>query len=456
MTVSGRVEALVRPFRPLVDRLFPRGALLLSTLTLATYALGLVRNKVQAEAYGLSSELDAFLYAFFIPEIVFDAIATSGLAAPFVPILVRLRRDDPTGGIRFAQTAITTIVVVMAVVALLIAAAAPQLASTFASGFDPATRALYADLLRVAALIQVLFAMSLGLRELLVAERRFLAYQLAPILYYVGIIGGTVLLAGRLGIWAAAVGAVAGAVLHVSAALVGVVRLGFPLRPRLAIWTAPFREFVRLMAPKMVSTPIEPLLFQQFNGLATAFAAGSLGALSFGKDFQGAPVSVIGIAFSLAVFPVLSQAAAAGDRDGFIRLLRRNVITVAGLSVLAAIALVIVAPLFVRFLTGGGFDAEDARLTTLAITGFAVSIPFDALQYPLARAIYATENTTLQVLASLAGLVVGVAVATALAPSLQLIAIPIAYTGATATKVVLMSVAVVYRVRRLGVSVASG
>jgi putative peptidoglycan lipid II flippase len=449
VTPSGLIAAVRWTVQSVLDRLFPPGAVLLAFLTLATYALGFLRNKVQADAYGLGPELDAFLYAFFIPEIAFDVIAASGLAAPFVPILVRLRAEDRAAAVKFAQTAMTAIVVAMTILAVAMVIAAPASAGLFAASMTPAARALYTDLLRVAAIIQILFATSLGLRELLVAERRFLAYQLAPILYYVGLIVGTVLLADRLGIWAAAVGAFGGAILHVSAPLIGVLRLGFPIRPRLAVRTQAFREFARLMAPKMISTPIEPILFQEFNRLATAMVAGSVGALSFGKDFEGAPVNVIGVAFSLAIFPVLSMAAANGERGAFIRLLRRNLIVVGSLSVLAAGALVVLAPIFVRFFRGGAFDAEDEALTTLAITGFALAVPFDALQYPLARAIYATRNTSLQVLASLGGLVVGVVAASLLAGPLQILAIPVAYTLATGTKVVLMAIAVVIRLRGL-------
>ena len=104
---AGLAASIARPVRPLVDRVFPRGALLLSTLTLATYAMGLLRNKVFASAYGLGTELDAYLYAFFLPEIVFDVIAASGLTAPFVPILTRLRRDDAASSQRFAPSAST-------------------------------------------------------------------------------------------------------------------------------------------------------------------------------------------------------------------------------------------------------------------------------------------------------------------------------------------------------------
>ena len=76
--------------------------------------------------------------------------------------------------------------------------------------------------------------------------------------------------------------------------------------------------------------------------------------------------------------------------------------TIGGLAVVAAGLLVVLAPLFVGFFRGGAFDAEDERRTLLVLGAFALSVPFDALQYPLARALYATRNTSLQVLASLA------------------------------------------------------
>jgi len=446
---AGLAASIARPVRPLLDRVFPRGALLLSTLTLATYAMGLLRNKVFASAYGLGTELDAYLYAFFLPEIVFDVIAASGLTAPFVPILTRLRRDDAASAQRFAQTVVTSIVLVMTVVAVIMALLAPWIADVAAASFDPSTRALYADLLRVAAVIQVLFATSLGLAEILVADRRFLAYQLAPILYYTGIVVCTYLFHARLGIWAAALGAVVGACLHLGARVVGVRRIKFPLRPRLAVHTGAFREFVRLMVPKMASTPIEPIQFQVFNYLATGLAAGSVGALSFAKDFQGAPVNVIGVSFSLAVFPVLSMAAAAGDRAQFTAVVRRNLVTVAGLSAIAAVLLVLLGPLFVSFFRGGAFDAEDERLTLLALGAFALSVPLDSLQYPLSRGLYATRDTKLQVLASFAGLAVSITVSWTLVGSLGIVAIPVAYAAATGTKSALMGIALAARIRTM-------
>ena len=61
-------------------------------------------------------------------------------------------------------------------------------------------------------LTPIVFAASIALGEVLVAERHFVFYALAPILYNVGIVLGTVLLHDRIGIAAAAVGAVIGVV----------------------------------------------------------------------------------------------------------------------------------------------------------------------------------------------------------------------------------------------------
>ena len=65
-------------------------------------------------------------------------------------------------------------------------------------------------------------------------------------------------------------------------------------------------------------------------------------------------------------------------------------------------------------LGGGKFTAEDVAVTSAVVAAFALSVPFDALAYPLSRGLYATHDTLRQVLASFAGLGAVVVVATTL------------------------------------------
>ena len=450
------MTAVVATVRALLDRVFPRGAILLSVLSLGYFATGIIRNRVFANTYGAGAELDAYNAAFRIPEIALDVLVAAGLTAPFVPIYSRLRHDDgdePAND--FGRTVMTGAVGLMAIASIAIFIAAPWLAGVIAEGFDPATQDLYVQLLRINCLAQVMFAASIALGEVLVAHRRFLFYALAPILYTTGIILGTVLFAGRFGVAASAWGAVAGAAAHLAIRAIGTTRTSFRIRPAFAVRTAAFREFVRLMIPRMFSVAIDPLTITYFTRVAAGLGVGAVSALNFGLDYQVLPVSLIGVSFSLAVFPLLSAAYADGDRSTFSAILTRNLLTIGALTVLAAVALFVLSGTLVHVLLGGGkFTADDVAVTSAVVAAFALSVPFDALAYPLSRGLYATHDTLRQVIASFAGLGAVVCATTLLAPEFGILGIPLGYAAGVIAKDILLALFLAPRVRRIGVSPA--
>lgn len=445
----GRNSRAATSARAVIGRFLPQGAILLSVLSFAGYAMGLVRDRIFARTFGAGTELDAYNAAFVVPELLFDVLIAGGLAAPFVPIVLKLRAEDSRAADDFARTILTLAVVVMAPLAVVLFLVAPLTIDLVAHGFDDRQRVLYTNLFRIMCVTPLIFTVSIVLGEMLVAKRRFLFYALAPLLYNGGIVAGTILLGSRIGIYAAAFGAVLGALLHLAIRAVGVARADFRIRPRLAVRTAAVREFGALMLPRMAGAPIEPLTFQFFTNVASGFVAGSVSSVSFARNFESVPVSLIGVAFSLAAFPALSAAAAVGDRGRFVRILRMNVLTIAALTVLAAVALFVLSRFLISFLLGGGaFDAEDVDRTALLLAAFAVAVPLESLTYPLARAIYATRNTALPVGASVVGLVVTVVVTQSLAPSLGLVAVPIGFAAGSAVKVALLGAIVPLRLRR--------
>ncbi len=197
------------------------GALTLSVLTFASYVMGLLRDRAILTEFGASREVDAFKAAFIVPELSLSLVVASGLAAPFIPLYSGLARQRPAEAHHFAQTIGTLAVGAMVLVSALLWFAAPLTADLVVPGFDRAERTLYVDLFRVMLLGPVLFAASIALGEVLLAERRFLFYGLAPPLYNGGIVAGTVVLAGPLGIFGPAWGAVLGATAHLAIRVVG-------------------------------------------------------------------------------------------------------------------------------------------------------------------------------------------------------------------------------------------
>jgi putative peptidoglycan lipid II flippase len=447
-------ESLVRRLARSLRTVLPTGAVILSILTFAGYAMGLVRDRLFFRTYGLGPELDAYNAAFILPELALDVLVASGLVAPFVPLFTGLRAESADAASAFGRSIFTLAVGVMGGTSLLLIVFAPQTADLIAPGFDAGERAMYVDLFRLMCLTPVIFAASIVLGEILVAERRFLSYGLAPLMYNGGIVAGTLLLGESLGIFAAAVGAIAGAVLHLAIRLIGIRRTAFLPRPTRTLRVRGVREFLVLMAPKMLSHPIEPLTFLYFTSLASRFEEGSISSVSFARNFESVPVSLIGASFAIAAFPLLSAAAASGDRATFRRVFRINLLTIAAITTAGAIGLFFTARLVIAIFLGGDVDDTDTTRTAAILAVFAIAIPFESLTHLLARALYATRNTILPTIASVAGFATVVLAAETLAPSIGLSAVPLGFACGMAVKVGILSVALVPRMARIGRTVA--
>lgn len=432
-----------------MGRYLPQGAALLSVLIFGSYVMGLVRDRIFAQTFGAGAELDAYNAAFVLPELLLDVLVEAGLAAPFIPIFLQLRSAaDGHEGDRFARTILSAAVGVMGVAAVVMFVFAEQTTGFIAPGFEGAQRELYVDLFRLMLATPILFAASLTLGQVLLAEQRFFWYGIAPLLYNAGIIVGTVLFSDGLGIYGPAIGAVIGAAIHLASRFIGLRPSRFRIGPGWSFRMPAVGEFVRLMLPKMVSHPVEQMTFLFFTAIASTLVAGSVTAVSFARNFQSVPVTLIGVAFALAVFPALSTAHAVGDRRGFLRLVGTNLVSIAVITTASAIVLAIVGELAIRVLLGGGaFDAEDVALTSLVLAAFAISIPFESLTHLLSRAIYATRHTLLQVLASLAGLGITVLATQLLLAELGIVAIPIGFAIGQVAKVGLLGLALAVRLR---------
>ena len=84
---------LKRRLAAITSSTLARGAIVLSVLTFAGYAMGLVRDRMFARTFGAGAELDAYNAAFVLPELALDVLVAGGLVAPFVPVFIGLKTE---------------------------------------------------------------------------------------------------------------------------------------------------------------------------------------------------------------------------------------------------------------------------------------------------------------------------------------------------------------------------
>ena len=441
---------LVDRARKLATKALPKGAVILGTLFVVNAGSGFLAKKVLGHVFGAGPEQDALWSAIALTSFPVTVLVLGGVIGPFLPLFVGLKGEADSAARDFARTILTFALIATGIAMGLLFVFAPLIAPIAAPGFVDSQRDLYIGLIRTVALGQIAIAASMVLGEILIAERRFISYGLAEFAQYAGLAAGALLLSPALGIYGAAVGFLLGAMGHLGVRLVGIYRTTFRPNISLAFRTKGVGEFLILMLPNMVSRGLTALFVLYFGQIASTLATGSITSVNYAQDFQSTAESVVGVSFALAAFPVLSAAAAAGDRRAFTRAFRTNLLTIGFLSILAAVILAVFSGVIAGLFRGGAFDDTDVSRMSMILALLAISVPFECLVELYARAIFATHDTREPMLAIAAGFVVGVMTTTALTGPVGLAALPLGYLAFRVVHLATLAIFLRPRVARIG------
>jgi putative peptidoglycan lipid II flippase len=373
-----------------------RAAGLVMALYVASRALGLLREMVISHQFGTGGDLDAYLAAFRLPDILFQIIAGGALASAFIPTYAGyLTRSDEKGGWRLASSIINLVLILTTVLAALAIVFAPWLVRTvIAPGFGPARQALTVQLMRLMLITPIIFGVSGVMMGILNARQHFLLPALAPIVYNLGIIAGAIFLAPTMGVRGLAVGVVAGSLGHLLVQVPGLVRQGMRYFLILGVGDPGVHEVGRLMLPRVVGLAAVQINFLVNTILASGLVAGSLSALNYAWLLMLLPQGVFAQAVATAAFPTFSAQAARGQRDAMRSTLTATLRAVLYLALPATVGLVVLRePLVELVFQRGAFTGRSTQMVAWALGLFALGLPAHSVVEIVVRAFYAMHDT---------------------------------------------------------------
>lgn len=389
-----------------------RAALMVMFFLAVGKIVGVVDDLVKARVFGTSAQLDAFVAAGGLPELLNTVISGGALAAPLIPVLTSyLSRNDQEGSRRLTSGVINLALLATAVLAVLVALFAPWLVrNVVASGFSSTQQALTAGLMRFMLISTLIFAVSGTVMSILHAHQHFLLPALAPIFYNLGIIGGAVFLARPWGVWGLAVGAVVGSVMHLLIQVPGLLRYQVRWRPVLSLNDPALRRVLRLMGPRVLTLGVVQINSLVAVRLASELSEGSVSALNFGWRLMQMPETIIGTAIATAVFPTLSELATLGHTRQLRDTMSATLRVVLAMGLPAALGLALLGRPLIELLFGGGrFGDASTDAVLAALGGYTVGLVGHAALEVTARAFFARQDTRTPLVVAVLGMMVTIA-----------------------------------------------
>ena len=383
---------------------------------LAAKIISLVQTLIIAQAFGVGRDLDAYVAANRIPELIVILISGGALTHAFIPVFSGfLAKGDLDSAWRLSSHLINSIFTLALLLSAIVFALAPWLVDhVVAPGFDGPTAQSTVDLMRILLLSTIIFAVSGIFSGILNSHQHFLLPALAPIMFDIGILIGVIFLLPRFGINGIAYGAVLGAGLHFSIQIPGLFR--YEMRWRLELgWSNPqLWRVIRLMLPRIGGLGVFSLNFLVMNNIASRLGAGSVSALDWGWRLMQIPQTLIGTAMGIVIFPTLAALSElddlSGKRDAMSGALRFILIC----SIPSAIALILLGRPLISLLERGAFDASASALVYSTLSMFTLGLIVHSALEIIARSFYADKDTLTPLFAALGGALINFGLAFAL------------------------------------------
>ena len=289
-----------------------KAAFMVGAGILISRIIGVIRQRVFAHYLGFSDAAGAFSAAFRIPNFLQNVFGEGALSASFIPVYANLlARGDEKEASRVADAVLTLLALATSLIVLLGVLATPLFVGLFAASFDPATRELTTQLIRIFFPGAGLLVMSAWCLGVLNSHRRFFLSYTAPVVWNLAIIATLVWFGGRDDFHLAtftAWGSVIGSALQFGVQMPTVLLLIKRLRPVFDIFSENVRTVLRNFVPVFMSRGVVQISAFVDTMLAGLISPQAVVALTYAQSLYTLPVSLFGMSVSAAELPAMSSA----------------------------------------------------------------------------------------------------------------------------------------------------
>lgn len=379
-------------------------ALVVSGMYAVSAVLGLFRTRLLAHYFGDSADLAVFYTADRIPSFIYSVLVVGTLSAVFIPIFTNAYSKSKAEAWNFASGVILIGTGMFAVLGTVAFIFAPQLITVLSVGkFSPAETILGANLMRIMLLGQLLLVVSSFLSSILQSFKYFFVSALAPVMYNLGMLLGTIFLHQGYGIYAPAISVILGAFLHLLIQIpLFMTAIDFRFYRHFKRDSTSFRQLARMFPPRVLGSFVAQISPTVNNSLAVLVSTSSVVYLRNAVQLQSFPVFLFGASMAQAALPSLSLESDEEKREQFKKTFLTTFHQMMFFVLPASILLLILRVPAVRFAVGTPNYSWDATLkTAMALGFFSISIFSQSSTYLLNRAFFALKDTLTPVLVSI-------------------------------------------------------
>lgn len=285
-------------------RLVRHGGFLLAVSAVVSKALGLLRDRLMIDIWGLGQETDIISASFRIPDFFFALLIGGTVASVFLPRMADITKREQN---IFFSSFLWIVVLIFGVFCGLGALFAPELSDLFARGFDDGLRGQLIPLVRILFVSVFLLSLSSVFGAFVQYKEKFMSIAIAPILYTGSIVLSLYWFTDVYGLMAVGYGAVVGALAHW---LMNLIAFGYWGGCISLVWKKPlgiWKGFWADCGRRVMNASVFQINLTMDIVMASFLPLGAVTSTALGSNLGHVLLSVLGVPAGRSVFPQLTK-----------------------------------------------------------------------------------------------------------------------------------------------------
>lgn len=363
-------------------------------ISIGVAVLGYLREAALAARFGVSSTMDAYFGAIFIPNTIYLMLVVGTVSPILIPILLQHGADEHS---RTSETfsVITNFVLILfaAVVVCGLGTARYWLAWLF-PGFTSATQAMSLKLLYIILPVIPILALAGTLSATLNAFHKYSLAAFAPALSSIAVIAAALIARGEHAIYIVGLSTTVGFLLQFLVLIPAVRALGVSYRLSFNFRHPAILRLLKLGSPLLLYLLIANASLIIERNLASTISAGAVATLTYALRLFTVPSNFIVAPLMVVAYPYLARKALRGNYGELRQELTRVFRIVIFVFVPTTLWLVINSLPITRVLYERGHFAEaDSSIVAHVFALYAIGLLPNAVTVLLLRCFYAAEDT---------------------------------------------------------------
>jgi putative peptidoglycan lipid II flippase len=383
-----------------------RTAGIVSAVTILVAVAGYLREATLAARFGISTTMDAYFAAIFIPNILYLILIAGTLSPVFIPILIQEHPDEEPDKASLTFSVITN----FTLLAFILIVVCGTLAARFwmpvlFPGFKPSTAELAVRLVYIVFPALPFLAIAGILTALLNGFHRFLAAALAPAVSSLAVIVAALFLRGERAVYAVALATATGFFLQCAVLLPATARLSIRYRPVFNFRHPSIKKLLRLGIPLFLYLAVANAAAVLERNFASRISAGAVSTLTYAFRLFTVPSNFLAAPLAIVAYPGFSREAARDSRGQLASQVSRLFRLLLFVFLPVTVWTMLNAEPVTRILyEHGKFLPSDSWITSRVLAIYGIGIVPNAVAVVLLRCFFAIEDTITPLLTELVDL----------------------------------------------------